>query len=166
MPEPLAADIRHAVASHAPGVGAGSDGNADPRGAVLEALRLVQHAEGWVSDYRVADIAALLGMTTAEIDNLATFYSHIFRRRVGKRLIMLCDGASCYLNGADALRDAVQARLGIGFGETTPDGEFTLLNVCCVGGCDRAPAAVTGRDRRLCGPLAPGDLDALLADAE
>jgi NADH-quinone oxidoreductase subunit E len=154
LPKALAADIGHAVASHG-----------GPRGAILEALRLVQHAEGWVSDARLAEIADLLGMTTAEIDNIATFYSHIFRRPVGRQLVMLCDGASCYLNGGDAVRDAVMARLGIGFGETTPDGEYTLLNVACVGGCDRAPAAVIGRDRRLVGPLIAGDLDPLLADA-
>lgn len=142
------------------------DRHGGPRGAMLEALRLVQHAEGWVSDAHVADIADLLGMTVAEVDNLATFYSHIFRRPVGRRLVMLCDGASCYLNGADAVRDAVMARLGIGFGETTPDGAITLLNVCCVGGCDHAPAALVGRDRRLVGPLAPDHVDVLLAGTE
>jgi NADH-quinone oxidoreductase subunit E len=153
LPVVLEIGIRDAVESHG-----------GPRGAILEALRLVQLAEGWVSDARVADIAALLGMTTAEVDNIATFYSHIFRRPVGRRLIMLCDGASCHLNGADAVRDAVMARLGIGFGETTADGAVTLLNVCCVGGCDVAPAGVVGRDRRLVGPLTAIDLDALLAD--
>jgi NADH-quinone oxidoreductase subunit E len=154
LPENIADGIRHAVASHG-----------GPRAAMLEALRLIQQAEGWVSDERRDQAAALLGMSAAEVDNLATFYSHIFRRPVGRRLIMLCDGASCYLNGADAVREAVMARLGIGFGETTPDGEYTLLNICCVGGCDRAPAAVAGPDRTLVGPLAPDDLDLLLAEA-
>ncbi|PZN96359.1 MAG: NADH-quinone oxidoreductase subunit NuoE [Alphaproteobacteria bacterium] len=143
--------ITHAIASHG-----------GPRGAILEALRMVQHAEGWVSDERVADIAALTGMTTAEIDNLATFYSHIFRKPVGRHLVMFCDGASCWMNGGDKVAEAVKARLGIGFGETTADGRFTLLNTCCVGGCDHAPAAVTGRNRRLVGPLRADTLDGLL----
>jgi NADH-quinone oxidoreductase subunit E len=151
LPEPLAILIRHAVDSHG-----------GPRGAILESLRLVQHAEGWVSDDRISEIAALLGLTTAEVDNLATFYSHIFRKPVGKRLIMLCDGASCWMNGGDAVAAAVKARLGIGFGETTADGEYTLINTCCVGGCDHAPAGVTGRDRKLIGPLTPDALEALL----
>ncbi|WP_439533416.1 NADH-quinone oxidoreductase subunit NuoE [Polymorphobacter sp.] len=155
LPDALAAGIRHAVDSHG-----------GPRGAILEALRLVQQAEGWVSDARIADIATLLGMTTAEIDNIATFYSHIFRRKVGRRLIMLCDGASCYLNGADAVRDAVMARLGIGFGETTPDGDYTLLNVCCVGDCDHAPAGVLGRDRQPARRLSPEAIDTLLDGPE
>lgn len=155
MPATLVAEIRHAIASHG-----------GPRGAILEALRLVQHVEGWVSDERVAEIAVLIGMSAAEIDNLATFYSHIFRRRVGDHLIMLCDGASCYLNGADAVRDAVTERLGIGFGETTPDNAYTLLNVCCIGACDHAPAAMVGRDRRMIGPLQPGTIGDLMADSQ
>ena len=74
-------------------------------------------------------------------------------------MILLCDGLSCYLCGADDVRDAVMQKLGIGFGETTPDGKFTLINVCCVGGCDRAPAALVGPDRKLVGPLSADDLD-------
>lgn len=151
LPEPLVVQIRHAIESHG-----------GPRGAMLEALRLVQHAEGWVSDERIADIAALTGMTTAEIDNLASFYSHIFRKPVGKHLILLCDGASCWMNGGEAVAAAVKERLGIGFGETTPDGEYTLINTACVGGCDHAPAGVTGRNRKLVGPLTPDAIQALL----
>jgi len=67
------------------------------------------------------------------------------------------------VHGADAVRDAVMDRLGVGFGETTADGKYTLINICCVGGCDRAPAGVVGRDRRLVGPLSPDNLDELLA---
>ncbi len=151
LPADLEAAIRAEIA-HEPA----------PRGAAVEALRLIQQAEGWVSDERLAEAAALLGMTTAELDGIATFFSLIFRRPVGETVILLCDGASCWMNGADAVRDAVTARLGISFGETTPDGRFTLIDICCVGGCDRAPAAVVGRDRRLVGPLTPDDLDALL----
>jgi len=133
-----------------------------PKAAMLEALKLVQAAEGWVSDAHLAEAAHVLGVTTAEIDSLATFYSHIFRSPVGETIILLCDGLSCYLNGADDVRDAVMAKLGIGFGETTPDGKFTLINVCCVGGCDRAPAALVGPDRTLIGPLSADDLTALI----
>jgi NADH-quinone oxidoreductase subunit E len=103
-------------------------------------------------------------VTTAELEGLATFYSHIFRKPVGERLVLLCDGLSCALAGADAVRDALQARLGIGLGETTPDGRLTLINVCCVGACDKAPVALVGRDRRVEGPLSPKDLDVLVGD--
>jgi NADH-quinone oxidoreductase subunit E len=154
LPDRLADAIRAAVAEFG-----------GPRPAMLEALRLIQQAEGWVSDDRLAQAAALLGVTPAELDNLATFYSLIFRRPVGERLILLCDGASCWLNGADAVRDALIARLGIGFGETTADGTATLINCACLGACDRAPAAALGRDRRLVGPLSPDDLAPLLEGA-
>lgn len=146
--------IRHAVEHHG-----------GPRAAMLESLRMIQQAHGWVSDEHLAEAAGLLGVTTAELDDIATFYSLIFRRPVGEKLILLCDGASCGLNGADAVRDRVMERLGIGFGETTADGRFTLINICCVGGCDRAPAAVIGRDRTLVGPLDADDLDVLFSEA-
>lgn len=149
----LKAAIRHAVDEHG-----------GPRAAMLEALKLVQDAHGWVSDVDLVEIAAVLGVTTAELEGLATFYSHIFRKPVGERLILLCDGLSCALAGADAVRDALQARLGIGLGETTPDGRLTLINVCCVGACDKAPVALVGRDRRVEGPLSPKDLDVLVGD--
>jgi NADH-quinone oxidoreductase subunit E len=148
------AAIRAAAASH---------GGA--KAAMLETLKLVQQAEGFVSDAALSEAAATLGVATAEIESLATFYSHIFRSPVGETVILLCDGLSCYLCGADAVRDAVMQKLGIGFGETTPDGKFTLINVCCIGGCDRAPAALVGPDRKLIGPLTPDDLAALIGGA-
>ena len=107
----------------------------------------------------------MLGVTPAELDATASFYSLIFRRPVGRTVILLCDGASCALNGAEAVRETIRARLGIGWGETTPDGRFTLINSACVGGCDRAPAAVVGPDRRLVGPLTMDTLDAVLREA-
>lgn len=142
LPDDLRDRIRHAIAHHG-----------GPRGAMLESLRMIQQEEGWVSDARLAEAAAELGVTTAELDSLATYYSLVFRHPVGETVILLCDGASCWMNGADAVRDALMQRLGIGYGETTADGRFTLINMACVGGCDRAPAAVIGRDRRLVGPL-------------
>lgn len=140
------------------------DHHGGPRPAMLESLRMIQQEHGWVSDAHLAEAAAVLGVTTAEMDDIATFYSQIFRRPVGRKLVMLCDGASCYLNGSDALRDKVMERLGVGFGETTEDGEYTLINICCVGACDKAPAAVIGRDRTLVGPLTPDNVDALLGE--
>ena len=136
------------------------EGNA--RAAMIESLRLIQQEEGWVSDARMREASALLGVSLAELADSATFFSLIFRKPVGERVILLCDGASCWLNGADEVSDAVMEKLGIGFGETTPDGKYTLINICCVGGCDHAPAAVVGRDRKLVGPLTPDDLSALL----
>ena len=132
-----------------------------PRGAALELLRRIQQAEHWVSDDRLAEAARLLGMTAEELDSIATFYSHLFRRPVGRRLILLCDGASCWLSGGEAVRRALMARLGLDAGEMAADGDVTWLPSACIGGCDSAPAALVGRDRRLVGPLAPDRLDPL-----
>lgn len=131
---------------------------------MLESLRMIQHAHGHVSDAHLAEAAGILQVTTAEMDDIATFYSMIFRTAVGRKLVLLCDAASCYLNGGEAVRDRLMARLGIGFGQTTADGEFTLINIGCVGGCDRAPAALIGRNRTLVGPLDPDRIDDLLGE--
>jgi NADH-quinone oxidoreductase subunit E len=140
------------------------DHHGGPRAAMVESLRLIQLEHGWVSDDHLEEAAAILGVTTAEMEDVATFFSLIFRQPVGEKLILLCDGASCWLNGGEAVRDRVMERLGIGFGQTTPDGKYTLVNICCVGGCDHAPAAVIGRDRKLVGPISPDDLDALFGE--
>lgn len=154
LPAELLVRIRHAIAEHG-----GS------RAAMLDTLRMIQQEEGWVSDERLREAADALGVEIAELESIATFYSLIFRYPVGETVILLCDGASCWMNNADAVREALMARLGIGYGETTADGKYTLINMACVGGCDRAPAAVIGRDRRLVGPLTPEGLAQLLGDA-
>jgi len=136
----LSPSLRHAIAE-----AIGHHGGRHP--AMLESLRMIQHVHGWVSDAHLAEAASTLDVTKAEMDDIATYYSLIFREPVGRNLILLCDGASCYLNGGEDVRDRVMDRLGIGFGETTPEGEYTLINVCCIGGCDKAPAALVGRDR-------------------
>jgi NADH-quinone oxidoreductase subunit E len=110
------------------------------RPACIEALKIVQRYRGWVSDEAIQDIAAFLDMTPDELDNVATFYNLIFRRPVGKNVILLCDSVSCWLLGYDAVRERIRERLGIGLGETTSDGAFTLLPNVCLGTCDHAPA--------------------------
>ena len=85
-------------------------------------------------------------MTPAELDSVATFYSLIFRHPVGQHVILLCDSVSCWIMGYEQLRDALQARWGISLGETTKDGQFTLLPICCLGTCDHAPALMIDED--------------------
>jgi NADH-quinone oxidoreductase subunit E len=104
-----------------------------------EALKIVQRHRGWVSDESLDDVAELLAMTPDELDSVATFYSMIFRRPVGRHVILLCDSVSCWVLGYDTLRAHLTDRLGIRLGETTADGRFTLLPAACLGACDRAP---------------------------
>lgn len=136
----------------------------DARASMLDCLRAVQDAKGWVSDEDLREIADIIGVSTAELEDLATFYSLIFRQPVGDRLILWCDGVACYLNGGERVRDALETALGIRLGETTPDGKTTLINICCIGACDRAPAALRGKERRLVGPIDPDNLSPLLED--
>jgi NADH-quinone oxidoreductase subunit E len=132
----------------------------EPRAASLEALKIVQRHRGWISDESLGLLAPLLGMSPAELDGVATFYNLIFRRPVGRRVILLCDSVSCWVMGQEALRARIRERLGIDFGQTTADGEYTLLPVACLGTCDGAPALMLGEE--LHRALSPEDLDGLL----
>ena len=130
------------------------------RGASIEALKIVQRHRGWVSD-EIHDIAEMLEMSVDELDNVATFYSLIFRRPVGRHVILICDSVSCYVTGYETLRDYLGKKLGIGLGETTADGRFTLLPAACLGACDLAPVMMI--DDVLYGNLTPGKIDDLIA---
>lgn len=111
-----------------------------PSAATIEALKIVQKHRGWVSDEAVKAIADKLGTSAADVDSVATFYNLIFRRPVGRHVIFVCDSVSCYVMGYDSLRARLEKKLGIQYGQTTPDNRFTLLPICCLGTCDRAPA--------------------------
>lgn len=106
----------------------------------IEALKIVQRHRGWVSDESLRDIAAFLDMTAEELDSVATFYNMIFRRRVGRHIILVCNTISCWIMGYEDILGCLQERLGIKLGETTADDRFTLLPVPCLGACDGAPA--------------------------
>jgi len=112
----------------------------DKRAVSIDAMKVVQKHRGWVSDEALGDVAEFLGMSVDELDSVATFYNLIFRKPVGRHVIMVCDSVSCWLMGYDRVRDHLTSRLGIQLGETTPDGRFTLLPIVCLGTCDHAPA--------------------------
>ena len=128
----------------------------------IDALKIVQRHRGWVSDESVRDIAGHLGMSTTDVDSVATFYNLIFRKPVGRHVIMVCDSVSCWIMGYERMRKHLQDRLGIGFGETTPDNRFTLLPIVCLGCCDHAPAMMV--DSNLHSDLDPQKIDAALEE--
>jgi len=131
-----------------------------PQAACIEALKIVQRRHGWVPDGAIVAIAETLGIGAGEVEGVATFYSLIFRQPVGRHVILLCDSSSCFLTGYEPLSLALSERIGIRFGQTTADGRFTLLPVCCLGACDRGPAMMIGDDTF--GPIGVDDLDELL----
>ena len=116
------------------------------KAAVIEALKIVQQQRRWVSDENVEDIAALLGMSADEVDSVATFYNLIFRQPVGRHVILVCDSISCWVMGYENIRKTLMELLQIKYGQTTPDGRFTLLPNACLGTCDHAPALMIDED--------------------
>jgi len=117
-----------------------------PAVACIDALKIVQKHRRWISDDSVKDIAGMLDMSVEEVDGVATFYTRIYRKPVGKNIILLCDGMSCLVMGYESLYVYISGKLGIVFGETTPDGRFTLLPNSCLGDCDHAPVMMINDD--------------------
>jgi len=118
----------------------------DPRAASIEALKIVQHRHGWVPDGAIAAIGEVLGIPGSDVEGVATFYNLIFRRPVGRHVIKMCDSVSCFLTGYEDVKKAFSDKLGVGLGQTTADGRFTLLPICCLGACDKGPVLMIDQD--------------------
>jgi len=131
-----------------------------PRELAVDVMFAIQDHYGHLSDEALAEAGALLGMTPLELDELATFYTFTFREPVGKYVIHVCDSVVCWMNGYESVKDYLCRSLGVGLGETTADGLFTLLPVCCIGYCDRSPAMLV--NRRVHGELTPEKIDGIL----
>ncbi|WP_138476053.1 NADH-quinone oxidoreductase subunit NuoE [Dyadobacter bucti] len=116
------------------------------KAAAIEALKVVQQHRGWVSDESLRAIAGHLEISPEELESVATFYNLVFRRPVGRNVILLCDSISCYVMGYQKIYGYIRDRLHISFGETTPDGRFTLLPNACLGTCDHAPALMINNE--------------------
>jgi NADH-quinone oxidoreductase subunit E len=125
----------------------------DKRSICIDAMRIVQKHRGWISDEAVRDISDLLGISTTELDGVASFYNLLFRRPVGRHVIYLCDSVSCWIMGCTHIEQHLSKQLSIGLGETTPDDRFTFLPIVCLGACDHAPVMMIDGDTHL-------DLDA------
>ncbi len=128
--------------------------------ALPAALKIVQQVRGWVSEEAVREIAEFLSLTVEEVDAVATSYNLVFRKPVGRHVILLCDSVSCWIMGYESLYEHLRGRLGIDLGGTTEDGRFTLLAAPCLGACDRAPAMMIDED--LHGNLTSEAVDGIL----
>jgi NADH-quinone oxidoreductase subunit E len=132
----------------------------DPRAASIGALKIVQKRHGWVPDAAIPAIGRLLGIPASDVEGVATFYNLIFRQPVGRNVIKVCDSVSCFLTGYEEVREQVCKELGVGLGETTADGRFTLLPICCLGACDRGPVLMIDDDTHF--GVSPRDIAQLL----
>jgi len=111
----------------------------DTRSGCIEALKIVQKNRGWVSKELIVAISNVLKISECDIEEIATFYSQIFRQPVGRNVIKYCDSVVCYVNGCEKIKSALERELKISIGETTQDCKFTLLPICCLGNCDKSP---------------------------
>jgi len=133
-----------------------------PRELAVDVMFALQEHYGYLSDDALDQAAGLLGMSPLEVEELATFYTFIYRQPVGKYVIHLCDSLICWMDGFVPIRDYLRQKLGVEMGETTDDGLFTLLPVCCIGYCDRSPAMLI--NRKVYGPLTTEKIDAILSE--
>lgn len=130
------------------------------RAAAIEALKIIQKSRGWVSDDAIVLIAKFLCISVADLEGVATFYNQIFRQPVGRHIIRYCDSVVCYLLGCEKIKEMLIDKLGVTEGNTTADNRFTLLPMCCVGACNKAPVIMINHDIHYC--VVPKTIIALL----
>ncbi|MCC6443938.1 MAG: NADH-quinone oxidoreductase subunit NuoE [Armatimonadetes bacterium] len=135
-----------------------------PKAALLPALHVAQEEVGWLPREAMEEVADLLGITPSDVLSVASFYTMFFKQPVGKHVIEVCTNISCSLMGADECLEHLQRRLGIGVGETTPDGRFTLKTVECLAACGNGPTLLMDEDYYE--DLTLEKLESLLARAE
>jgi NADH-quinone oxidoreductase E subunit len=112
------------------------------RSAVMPALYLVQQQQGYITAYAMRHVAERLGITPADVEDVVSFYTMFYTRPMGRFVLQVCRTLSCALNGAERVTEELTAKLGIKPGETDPTGTFTLVEVECLGACDRAPVVM------------------------
>ena len=130
--------------------------------AVLPALYLVQEQQGWVSGHAMAHVADVIGCTRAHVEDVVSYYVMFFTQPVGKYVLQVCRTLSCALNGSLRVTEALARKLGVRPGETDAAGEFTLMEMECLGACDRAPVIMVNNEHwHEC--QRPEDVDRLIA---
>src|SRR3979490_2810362 len=132
------------------------------RSAVLPALYLAQQQQGYITANAIRHVAGLLEITRADVEDVVSYYTMFYTRPVGKFVINVCRTLSCAINGAERVTEELSAKLGIKPGETDASGTFTLVEVECLGACDRAPAVMVNDAWHEC--LQPEDAATLVDD--
>ena len=132
------------------------------RSAVLPALYLAQYQQGYITANAIRHVAELLGITRADVEDVVSYYTMFYTRPVGKYVVNVCRTLSCAVNGAERVTAELIAKLGIKPGETDASGTFTLMEVECLGACDRAPAVMVNDSWHEC--LKPEDVSRLVDD--
>jgi len=131
--------------------------------AVMAALAIAQDEKGWLATETMDFVAQYLGMPPVAVYEVATFYTMYNLKPVGKHKLTVCTNLPCALQGATAAAEHLKKTLGVGFGETTADGCFTLKEGECMGACGDAPVLLHNNKRMLCA-MSPDKLDALIKE--
>lgn len=132
----------------------------EKRSALIPALHMAQNEAGYLPKEIQEEIACLFEIDLNEVNSIVTFYDMFFDHPVGRRLVHVCRGIACMLNGADELAGRLCEKLQVKPGETTQNGEFTIHLSECLGACDKAPMAII--DHEVAGPIHQDDLNAFL----
>lgn len=133
--------------------------------AVMAALRIAQEQNGgWLSEGLIQAVADYLEMPKIAVFEIATFYSMYELRPVGRHKICVCNSISCMLNGSEQIIDYLKQKLGVGLGEVTADGKFSIKEVECLGACVGAPMCMIGK--RYYENLTPESIDRILDELD
>jgi len=133
------------------------------KSALIPVLLLAQASfDNWLSPEVMDEVGALLGLEPIEVYEVATFYSMFNLQPVGRHVFEVCQTGPCMLKGCDDIIEHIRSRLGIGVGETTADGLFTLKAVECLGACGYAPMMQLGKTYRE--HLTPERVDAIIEE--
>ncbi len=115
--------------------------------AVMSALRIAQNQHGWLPQELMNSVAEYLDMPAIAVYEVATFYEMYNLKPMGRHKLTVCTNLPCALSGANEICDGLKRKLGIGFGEVTPDGEFSLKEGECFGACGDAPVLLVNNEQ-------------------
>jgi len=116
------------------------------RETLIPVLQAVQDVFGYLPEEALDAIGKHVGIATAKVYGVATFYNQFRLKAVGKHMVRVCRGTACHVRGSKLLLDTFAGELGVMPGDTTPDGEFTLETVACLGACSIAPVVTIDDD--------------------
>ncbi|MCP1772475.1 NADH-quinone oxidoreductase subunit E [Neisseria perflava] len=133
------------------------------RSAIMGALRIAQVEKGWLSSETIAFVADYIGIPAAQAYEVATFYNMYNLEPVGKYKLTVCTNLPCALRGGVNAGEYLKQKLGIGYGETTADGKFTLIEGECMGACGDAPVMLVN-NHKMCSFMTEDAIEKKLAE--
>ncbi len=128
---------------------------------LLVLLKETQNKFGYLSQELLAELAQNLGLPISDVYGVATFYSFLSTKPLGRNVIRVCKSLPCYLKNSQPIVDCIAQEIGVEPGETTADGRFSFQLTNCIGACDKAPAMMINHD--VYGDLTPEKIAEVLA---